>query len=263
MSVTSERVGAGGTVSIVSIDNPSMRNALDNPTRQALLAELNRIQADRSVGTIVLTGAGGQFCAGGELRSMPTEAGAIATRLGEMHAILRAIVTGPKPVIAVVEGSAFGSGFALAAACDYVVAGPTARFGCTFARVGLAPDTGLIWALTRRVGARRARAIVATSEVLDSMAAHGIGLADELMNDGPGSVDAMRVAATRVAKAWAGGGAALAVAGARQLFNAAHEDLDTFLERELAVQTSLLASADFAEGRSAFFEKRTPTFTGD
>ncbi|MER7006074.1 enoyl-CoA hydratase-related protein [Dactylosporangium sp. NPDC000555] len=243
-------------VAIVSIDNPSARNSLDDRARRALLADLASAQSDPDVRVIVLHGEGGHFCAGGELRSMPTEPHLARARMGEMHTILRLVVEGPKPVLAAVEGSAYGSGMALASACDVVVAGQSAIFGCTFGRVGLAPDTGLAWTLARRLGHVPARRVLLGGMVLKRDRAAELGLVDVSVPDGE-ALSSASAEARRMAAA-----APLATAGVRALVAGASTGLTEFLDLELSVQTNLLASDDFREGRTAFFDRRPPVFSG-
>ena len=244
-----------GAVGIVTIRNPSARNALDDSTRRELLLRLLQANADPMSTAVVITGEAGHFCAGGELRSMPTERQAAAARLGEMHSIVRCVVEGPKPYIAAVEGSAYGSGFALASACDMVVAAPSAVFGSTFGRVGLAPDTGLAWTLPRRIGTQRARDFLLRGRVVDASTAHELGIVD-LVDEGPD----LTGSAVSLAQDWFGEASAAALASTRRLLESSSRDFGQFLDTELGLQSTLLGSRNFVEGRNAFFEKRAPKF---
>ncbi|MGE3620175.1 MAG: enoyl-CoA hydratase/isomerase family protein [Acidimicrobiia bacterium] len=240
-------------VAVVTIANPGARNALDDRARRQLLSDLRDVTARPEVRAVVLVGEADAFCAGGDLPSMPTEPGPIAARLGEMHDIVALVHAGPKPVVAAVEGPAYGSGMALAAACDHVVASQDASFGCTFGRVGLMADTGLIWTLPRRVGPAAARRILLGSAVLSAGEAAEVGLADELVPAG-GALDR----AVEVAGTWRRAAPGALAATRRMLA----DGLAEVLRAELAEQTALLATADFAEGRAAFADRRRPRFGG-
>jgi 2-(1,2-epoxy-1,2-dihydrophenyl)acetyl-CoA isomerase len=242
-------------VRTVVIDNPDKRNALDDRTRQVLLADLRAAAADPDCRAVVLTGVPGAFCAGGELSTMPTDEAKIRVRLGEMQEIARLLHAGPKPVVAAVDGPAMGSGLALAAACDRVVASPRARFGCSFGRVGLVPDVGAAWTLRRRLTEGAARDLMLRSRVLDVDEALALGLVDEVAADG----DLVMARAT----AWAADlrhVAPTAVAALKSLLAADATSFDVFLAAEMEAQVARLTSADFVEGRDAFLERREPRF---
>jgi 2-(1,2-epoxy-1,2-dihydrophenyl)acetyl-CoA isomerase len=248
------RVERSGDVTVVSIDNPELRNAIDDETRHQLLAALEEANQDSSR-VVVLSGEGTSFCAGGELRSMPTDPAGVSVRLGEMHSIVRAILLSDKPFVAAVEGHAFGSGVSLAAACDLVVAGATAQFGLTFGRVGLMPDCGLLLTLAGRVGAAGARRLALQGAIMDAPRAHQLGIVDELVNDG----DARRagfVAAQGLAQ-----GAPLAMRAIKRM-SWPTDEVNGFLQRELEEQTILFQSVDFAAARQAFFDRQKPSFSG-
>lgn len=243
-----------GDLATVTIDNRRAANALDDATRKAVLEALRSATDDPACAAIVLTGAGDTFCGGGDLASMPTEGRLVRRRLGEMHDLVRLIRLGPKPVVAAVDGNAFGSGLSLAAACDHVVATRRAHFGCTFGAVGLVADCGLVWTLPRRVGWRHAHRILLVGARMEAEEAHDIGLVDDLVEPPDLLVAARRWAAPFAERA------PLAVAATKRLLSAASATLDDLLDRELQLQAGLLASDDFAEGRAAFFARRPPAF---
>jgi 2-(1,2-epoxy-1,2-dihydrophenyl)acetyl-CoA isomerase len=245
-----------GRVRHVTITNPAKRNALDDPARRRLLADVEDAIADPSCDVIVLTGADGSFCAGGDLPSMPTDPALIRQRLGEMQTIVRLIIAGPKPVVAAVEGPAFGSGLALAAACDVVVAARDARFGCVFGTMGLIADSGLLWTLPQRIGAARARRMAVTNAVLDAAEAAEIGLVDELCDPGTAVSVAGSVAASLVAQHSG------AVGATKALLAAAPSTLDELLEREMDVQIARFATSEFTDRRDAFVSRRRPADPG-
>ena len=145
-----------GTVAVATLNDPARRNALSPEMRAALLEALDPLASDREVRSFVLTGAGGTFCAGGDLRSMRSGDPIYARhRMMVTHRLVRLLAAGPKPVIAAVEGHAFGAGLSLAALSDICVAGRGASFGAVFGRVGLMADLGLLWSLPG--SARRGR----------------------------------------------------------------------------------------------------------
>jgi enoyl-CoA hydratase/carnithine racemase len=252
-SVTVDDVGP---VRVLMIDHPEKRNALDDATRRSLRQRLAEVAEAAHVRVVVLTGAAGTFCAGGELASMPSEVAAIDRRMGELHDITRAIAEGPVPVIAAIEGFAFGSGLSIAAASDRVVAARDARFCASFGRVGLVGDVGIARSLVRRVGVGPATEILLWADELTAERAASIGLVDELVEP-DSALDAAMASARRLAER-----APLAVAAARRLVRAADLPLDDFLAAELVEQRALLGTADFHEGREAFFAKRRASFEG-
>ncbi|MGY2084150.1 enoyl-CoA hydratase/isomerase family protein [Blastococcus sp. SYSU DS0539] len=245
-----------GAVALLRLNRPERRNALDLADRSELLAALRAASSDPGCRAIVLTGAGPVFSAGGDIRSMSRDAAVARQRLQLVSDIARLLVTTGTPVVCAVEGGAFGLGLSLACAADLVVAGSSARFVASFARIGLVADTGLFYTLPKRVGAGRARELMLTARTVTAEEAHRIGLVDEVVADGTAVDRALAVAQDLAAASPA------ATAGLKQILAADDQSLDAVLAAEERVQVELLAGADFAEGRSAFFERRRPVFPG-
>jgi len=244
-----------GAVLTLTLDHPTRRNALAQPLRDGLFTQLEAAEADSSVRAIVLTGAGGNFCSGGDLSGMDVRTAADGReRMRRFHRVVRLMVGGRLPVVAAVEGWCVGAGLSLACAADTIVAGQGARFGAGFGKVGLVPDLGLPFTLPARVGPARARQIFLHHEQLEAEAAAAIGLVDRLVPQGAALAEATRLATNLAASA------PLSVALTKRMLA---EGLDAALERERDWQTMCFLSADHAEGRAAFFEKRPPVFGKD
>src|SRR4051812_20362508 len=145
-------VSRDARIATLTLNRPDARNAIDMVMRRELMKALDELEADASVRVIVLTGAGGHFCAGGDMKSLrgvtPTSAGH-SDRVRVLNRLVKRLVDFPKPTIASVEGYALGSGCNLALCCDLVVASEGAKVGQVFAKVGLAPDGGGSWLLPR------------------------------------------------------------------------------------------------------------------
>ncbi|HMB10430.1 enoyl-CoA hydratase/isomerase family protein [Saliniramus sp.] len=250
-------VAREGAVAILALNEPAKRNALTMDLRLALREALDEAIADPDCRAIVLTGAGGAFCSGGDLSAMRADDPMGARRrIAIIHDIVRRIAAGPKPVIAAVEGAAFGAGLALAAASDVVVADPGAKFCASFAKVGLMPDAGLIWSLPPRVGLGAAKRMMLEAPVIGGEEAKALGLVDMLAP--AGSVRDIALARARdIARL-----APLSIAMTKAAFARGTDDLDRVLACELDGQPMLFASADHQEGRHAFAEKRDPQFRG-
>ncbi len=253
MTVLTEDQGA---VRILTINRPDVRNAIDMPLRIALREALETADADSSVRAIVLTGAGTVFCSGGDISTMERMDTDAATERAELaQAVIRAIWATPKPVLAAVEGAAYGAGASLAAACDRVVAATDARFATTFTNVGLAGDMGVFVSLPRRIGIPRTRQMLTLATPVDAQQALDWGLVDALAE--PRAVlDATLDDARRLAEKPA---EALAVIKA-MLSEAPTLSPSAVLHREVVHQARLFGSDDFAEGIAAFREKRRPIF---
>lgn len=246
-----------GPVRVLTLNRPAQRNAVDMSLRESLASAVHAAMTDHVVRVLVLTGAGNIFSAGGDVTMMPGVSSRQARpRIAALQQVIRAIRTGPKPVLAAVEGGAFGAGLAIMAACDRIVASSSARFGTAFARIGLAGDAGVFWSLPRRVGPARAQQMLLMSTEVHAADAVGMGLVDVLAE--PGKVlwaavsDAARLAA----------GPPLALASIKYMFNHDLTDLDAVLDAETERQAALFDTEDFAEGLAAFRAQRPPVFRG-
>src|SRR5262249_6923996 len=147
-------------------------------------AALDEIEADPAVRVLVLTGAGGHFCAGGDMKSLRERRPTAAEHVERVRVLNRLVLrlrSFPRPSIALGEGSALGSGFSLALCCDLVVAAGSARFGQVFGKVGLVPDGGASWLLPRIVGAARAKELLYTGEIFDAQRALSLGLVNRVV----------------------------------------------------------------------------------
>ncbi|MDB5511025.1 MAG: enoyl-CoA hydratase [Enterovirga sp.] len=247
-----------GPVTVLTIRYPERRNALSMPIRAMLADSVAQAMNDAACRAIVLTGAGGQFCSGGDISGMDgLDAITSRGRLVEAHRLVRLLVEGEKPVIAAVEGHAAGAGLSLAAACDIVVAARDATFTCSFNRIGLVPDLGAAWLLPQRLGHMRARQIMLTGEPFGAAEAERWGFVAELTE--PGAALTRAIAAARRIGDTA---APLSNAYTKRLLARQPASLAEILKAEEDAQSILFSSRDFDEGRSAFREKRKPGFEG-
>ncbi|WP_022980831.1 enoyl-CoA hydratase/isomerase family protein [Ideonella sp. B508-1] len=239
----------------LTLHNPTRKNAFSAAMRDRLAVLLAELDDDPQCRAIVLTGHGGEFSAGADLAGFgETSVRACRSRLkrGGMP-LMRQMLAGSKPLVAAVEGHAFGAGLALASACDYLVAADGASFCCAFTRVGFIPDMALMHSLPHRVGMARAKQMIALAEVIPSERAERLGLVDERVKDGE-SLAAARGVARRFAD-----GPPLAFEMVKSVFARGLEDM---LRAELDLQPMLWLSEDHLEGKRAFAERRKPRFQG-
>lgn len=243
-----------GKVLVLTLDYPERRNALALPLREQLAEILDRVEGDAETRALVLTGAGGTYCSGGDISGMNVETGmAGRERLRRVHRVIRLLLAGAKPVVSAIEGWCVGAGLSLACASDTVVAAEDARFMAGFGKVGLMGDLGLPFTLPGRVGIGRAKQILFYGEQLNAAQAERIGLVDVLAP--PGKALEVALAKAQFLAAQAPGPIAMT-----KEFMAL--GLDAALEREKTFQTMLFLSADHREGRDAFMQKRNPDFQG-
>lgn len=256
-TLTLERAGA---IATLTLNRPEARNALDLAMRGELLSALDEVEADPGLRVLVLTGAGGHFCAGGDVKSMRERRYTAAegrARVEALNRLVLRLVDFPRPTLASVDGFAVGAGCNLALACDLIVASDRARFGQVFARIGLIPDGGGTWLLPRLVGLARAKELIFTAEVVDAAEAARIGLVNRVVPAAALAEETARLAESIAA------GPPLALRLAKRLVNrAAASDLAAALEAEAAAQAVTITSEDHQEGLQAFFEKRAPRFRG-
>lgn len=185
------RVDRGDDRAVVTLDDPDKLNVLSAGLTRQLRAALEALAADRAIRAIVLTGAGSGFSAGGDLRMMDRAGDALASPQGttdiwrwirhEFGAIARLIARSDTAFIAALNGAAAGVGLAWALTCDIVVASERAVIVPAFGRLGLLPEVGTSWALTRRLGYQGAFAFYAGGEHLDAQRAKELGLVQEVV----------------------------------------------------------------------------------
>jgi len=250
-SLTATRDGA---TLVLTMNEPSRRNALSMAMRQSFIEELERAEADPAIRAIVITGAGGQFCGGGDITGMDSaDFAAGRERFRLTHKLVRLHLESSKPFVAAVEGWAAGAAVGLAIGCDTVIAAEGARFITPFVRIGLIPDYGLLHTLPRRIGEGRARNMFLSAEPVDAAEALRIGLADQVVPNGTALEHAL-ARAKKLAE-----GAPLAIAMTRSIMA---RGLVEALEWERNAQATLFLTADHAEGKAAFLAKRKPVFKG-
>ena len=247
----SARDGATLTLTLNYVER---RNALSMPLRAALIAALDAAEGDSSVRAIVVTGAGGHFCAGGDISGMnAADLAAGRERFRVTHRLVTQMIHCAKPIIAAVEGYAVGAGLSLALCCDTIIAAENARFGAGFGRIGLIADLGLNHTLPQRIGMGRARQMLLYGEQVDATVAERIGLADQVVAAGA-SLGTAQDRARMVAEM-----APLPIALTKRLLA---EGLDAALAQERDLQSTLFLTEDHREGRDAFLAKRKPVFKG-
>jgi enoyl-CoA hydratase/carnithine racemase len=240
----------------LTLNRPERRNAIDGPTWDALRAGFERARDDPETRVVVITGAGGAFCAGADLSV--TREGHPLDRMRSINEIALLLHELPKPTVARVDGVAVGAGWNLALGCDLVVATPTSRFSQIFAKRGLSLDFGGSWLLPRLVGMQQAKRLALLAEMIDATEAERLGLVTWVTS--AEEIDAFVAdLTTRLA--------AVAPVAAAQSKALLHENADRTLREALAsearTQAVNFATADAPEAFAAFTEKRDPDFTGE
>jgi enoyl-CoA hydratase/carnithine racemase len=244
-----------GAVAIVTLNVPQKRNALALELFPLLARVLLDLEEDASARALVLHG-GRYFCAGGDLDSLDVSSLEMRSSVQIGHRIIRTLIGGRMPTIAAVEGNAFGAGFSLALACDFVVAADSAAFCAAFGRVGLTPDFGLLWTLPQRVGIGKAREILMFCETLTAAQAQALGLVDRMAAAGEALETAVAMA-ERLAASPPG-----SISTVKTVLSRAPLSMDATLAWEADIQALLVRSEDFKEGIDAFKQKRKPEFKG-
>jgi enoyl-CoA hydratase/carnithine racemase len=239
---------------LLTLDRPETRNALDDELTRALGSALEEAAADPHTRSIVLTGAGESFCAGGDLTRFERDWTPSAFRLysHRLTALIAGIEQLEKPVIAAINGAVTGAGTQLALACDIRLAAPSARIVLREGRLGIIPSHGGVTRLVKLIGLARARDVLLGSEELGASEAERVGLLTAVVPDGDllkAARERARLALSRSAEAYA--------AAKRLLAVATDASLQAGLAAEALTQTSLIATREHRDAVARAVERRS------
>jgi enoyl-CoA hydratase/carnithine racemase len=248
-----------GQTLILTISNPEFKNALGPEIYSAGVEALNAAENNPDIRSVVITGEGSMFCAGGNLQRLqgnrrePKEVQ--AQSIDGLHSWIDSIRTYPKPVIAAVEGAAAGAGFSLALACDFCVAADNAVFVMSYSTVGLSPDGGGSWSLARALPRPLASELLMAGERIGAQRLFDFGMVNRVTGAGSALSEALKLAERLNARA------PNALASIKELINdAAGNTLGQQLASERDHFVENLHDSNGGEGISAFLEKRTPQY---
>lgn len=250
-----------GNVAHLTLNRPQAANSLNLELARELMHAALSCDQDPAVRAVLLSGAGGTFCAGGDLKSFAAQGDALPYHLKEVTTYLHAAVSRftrmDAPVIAAVHGSAAGAGLSLVCAADLVLAAESARFTMAYTWLALTPDGSSTYFLPRIVGLRRALELTLTNRMLSAEEAQQLGIVTRVVPDGD-----LPAAARALAEQLAAGPTRAFGSAKRLLHRGFNESLETQMELETRSIAELAASADGREGIKAFLEKRAAKFAG-
>jgi enoyl-CoA hydratase/carnithine racemase len=248
-----------GATMVLTLSNPEHRNALGPEMYAAGVEALSVAESNPEVRTVVLTGAGSVFCAGGNLqrllgnRQQPAQVQ--AQSIEGLHSWIEAIRTFPKPVIAAVEGAAAGAGFSLALACDFIVAADDAVFVMAYSNVALSPDGGASWSLSRSLPRQLVSELLMGGERIGAARLHALGIVNRVSAGGSALTDALALAERLNDKA------PNAIASIKELI---HDAADVPLNQQLASERDHfvrnLHHANGGIGIAAFLARQKPNY---
>lgn len=258
-------------VATLTLNRPEARNALHPQIFDGLARMLAELREDTDVGALVVTGAGGAFCAGGDVKAQSARAEALAAsgrpplseeaRIDDLrrrqHSISAALHEFPKVTIASLPGAAAGAGLSIALACDLRIAARSAVLTTAFAKVGFSGDFGGSWFLTQLVGAAKARELYLTSDRIDTATAERLGILNRVVAD-----EDLAAETTAWARQFAHGPTVAYRYMKENLDRALRADLRTCLDGEAAAMIRTGSTEDHREAAKAFVEKRPPNFIG-
>ncbi|CAD6561577.1 1,2-epoxyphenylacetyl-CoA isomerase [Paraburkholderia hiiakae] len=245
-------------IATVVLARPERKNALN----AAMFAELGDIvdalRRDTSVKALLLTGEGDDFCAGADVSSMQTatDAADVHARMLENQRPCHAFASFERPVIAAVDGVAYGAGFSLALMADFVLASERARFSLAFARIGLVPDLGMVHMLPRMIGIQRARELIYSARELPAAEAQALGLVLDVCPPAE-----LRARALELARALASQSAVGFALTKRLLAHSFERSLTSLLDAEAGAQAVAFTSAYVMESAARFIRKEPARFS--
>jgi 2-(1,2-epoxy-1,2-dihydrophenyl)acetyl-CoA isomerase len=244
----------------ITMNRPERRNALNPDMTLGLVAAAKRAAEDPEVRAVLLKGAGGTFCVGGDVKSMaegraPVSFEGRQVNLRRAMEVSRILHEMSKPVVAQLDGAAAGAGLSIALACDFRVASTSVKITTAFAKVGLSGDYGGTYFLTQMLGSAKARELYLLSPVLTAQEALGLGMVTRVVPDAE-----VEAAARELAMSLAQGPTITLGYIKRNINNAERLPLETCFDAEAFHHSRAGETADHKEAAKAFVEKRKPTF---
>lgn len=245
-------------IATITLNRPKSLNSMNDALIDGLHKALDLAERDESVKSVVLTGNGKAFCAGGDLpflesisdiaakKAFITKVGAVAKRITEIE----------KPFIAMINGVTAGAGVNLMLACDLIYTVDKAKFAQSFAKVGLIPDCGGLYFLPKAVGVHKAKELMFTADLIDAQTALELRMINHICTEEQ-LKDAVYAMAQKLAAS-----APLSIGLIKKYLNNTRATLDDILAIEATTQPLLMDTEDCKEGITAFKEKRNPVFTG-
>ncbi|CAB3937786.1 1,2-epoxyphenylacetyl-CoA isomerase [Achromobacter insolitus] len=246
-----------GGVATITLNRPAQRNALDLTMREELAHLVGEIRRDRGVRVVILAGAGGAFCSGGDISTMGCGGSAEQAheRMASLLVTIEGLITLDRPVIAAVDGAAYGAGLGLALTADLILASPRARFCLSFLRLGAIPDCATLYTLPRMVGLQRAKELAFSTREFQAQEARDMGIVFEIQPQ-----ERIHQRARQIAQSMAElPMAALAIT--KRAFNASlNSDLNTMLDLEAAGQGVARSTDYHREAAGRFLDKVAQRF---
>lgn len=247
-------------IATLTIDRPEKKNAMTYAMLFAFMDAVARLGADDKVRVVIVTGAGGTFCAGTDLADLATVPGETRGVRGEASEGGKwwPIVMCPKPVIGAIDGYAVGMGAEFSSQCDVRIVSDRAKFAWNFAHRGLVPDTGAgSWLLPRLVGPSRALRLLYSGAMIDAAEAHRIGYANEVV-----SPETLQEAALIEARRYLASSPFSLKRMKELVWKGLERDVGAHMEAHVAALSQCFKSNDHREGVASFLEKRPAKFTG-
>ncbi|HLA26591.1 MAG TPA: enoyl-CoA hydratase-related protein [Syntrophales bacterium] len=248
-----------GALCVLTLNKPESRNPLTEETKIEIISALDYVEKTQGIRAVIITGRGVAFCAGGDIKNIGRELAPDEIRevMLKSQRLLKKLLGIEKPVIAAVNGDAFGMGFNLALAADFIIASEKARFSEVFIKIGSMADFGALYFLPRLIGTWKSKELVYTGKIIDAREAERIGLVYRVTSQEELEKEAIELAG-RLAEM-----PTKAIGRAKRVLDRSFcMELDEVLDAEIEGQIYLSQTEDFREGMRALLEKRKPKFRG-